>query len=67
MNFDRVFLISGKRWLLYFGRYGFTFRVNEGKIVCFRTPWHKALFSERNGYVRHIFKFCGFRFWIDPR
>lgn len=53
--------------IFWIGWWGFSWRLNENLVVCFRTPVHKPLFSERNGYIKHVFKVGGFRLWMDER
>lgn len=41
--------------------------VTNGGVWCFRLPWSRPLFSERNGYHRMIFRLWGWRLFVRRR
>lgn len=57
---------TGNRFIAIW-RGGVTLRLSKAFVICFRTPLSRPFFSERNGYVKHLFNFLGFRLWISRK
>lgn len=57
---------GGSHYRLCIWRGGATLVIRSG-IWCFRPPWNRPLFSERNGYHRVIFRLLGWRLFVRAR
>lgn len=54
---------SDGRWRVCAWRGGFSWFIGDD-MWCFRPPWNRPLFSERNGCHRMVFKVAGWRLFV---